>query len=456
MPTETSVLLLDHDAESRALLGEALQKSGWKTVATDSGIKALDLIENGGLDIIFADLDAPGPDSLELVRRALRHHPDLDVVLIATASTLAKATEAVRLGISNYLVRPFGAAEVKRLMAGLARKHPLNEVKPAPEPEVERALGTMVGDSPQMRAIRQAVIKAAAQRIPVLVLGESGTGKELVARAIHACSPWRDQRFQVVDCTSLAPSLIESELFGHTRRAFTGADEARVGLLVSAGRGAVFFDEIGELAPELQPRLLRAIQEHEVRPVGSNETVRAEARVIAATNIDLKESVRNGKFREDLYYRLNVFSIHIPPLRERKTDILALVHHFLRIHGGDQGIADFSPDFMNRLMQYDWPGNVRQLENAVRRALALSSGLKLEVNNLPSTIIYRTEQRSGVRDTVRLQELERKAIIEALQAAGGDRVRAAKMLGIGKTTIYRKVKEYHLEDEDAGPPVGRS
>ena len=455
MTIETSVLVLDHDAETRALLGEVLQKSGWKMAATDSGIKALDLLESGVPNIIFADLDAPGPDGLELVRRALHDHPGLDVVLIATATTLAKATEAVRLGISNYLIRPFGAAEVKRLLAGLAKKHSVSEVRPAPAPEVEQALGTMIGDSPGMKAVRQLVLTAAAQRDPALVLGESGTGKELVAKAIHACSPWRSQPFRVVDCASLTPSLIESELFGHVRRAFTGADEPRVGLLVSAGRGTVFFDEIGELTPELQPRLLRAIQEHEVRPVGSNETVRAEARVIAATNIDLKKAVENHKFREDLFYRLNVLPIRLPPLRERKSDILALVHHFLHVYGADKGIEDFSPDFMNRLMRYDWPGNVRELENAVRRALALSSGLKLEAGNLPSTIIYRTEPRSGARDTARLQDLERKAIIEALQAAGGDRIRAAKMLGIGKTTIYRKVKEYHLEDEGVGL-VGRS
>lgn len=455
MPIKTSVLVVDHDAETRALLGEALQHSGWKTASTDSGIKALDLLESGAPDIIFADLDAPGPDSLELVRRALHDHPALDVVLIATASTLAKATEAVRLGISSYLIRPFGAVEVKRLLADLAKKHPVTDAEPVPEPEATRALATMVGDSPEMQAIRRAVVKAAADRLPVLVLGESGTGKELVAQAIHACSPWRDQPFRVVDCASLVPSLIESELFGHTPRAFTGAGEARVGLLVSAGRGTVFFDEVGELPPELQARLLRVVQEHEVRPVGSNETVRAEARVIAATNIDLKAAVENGKFRRDLYYRLNVFRIHLLPLRERKSDILALVHHFLRVYGADKGIADFSPDFMNRLMQYNWPGNVRQLESAVRRALAMSNGLKLEVKNLPSTIIYQTERQSGIHETARLQDIERKAIIEALQDAGGDRVRAAKILGIGKTTIYRKVKEYHLEDEGVGV-VGRS
>ncbi|HEV3275274.1 MAG TPA: sigma-54 dependent transcriptional regulator [Terriglobia bacterium] len=452
MAVETSVLVLDPDAQTRALLAGSLEKLGWKTAVTDSGLKALDLLENGGINVFIADLDAPGPDGVEVVRRARRDRPNLEVVLIASAGAMSKATEAVRLGISDYLIRPFGAVEVRRLLARLSEKHPVSDAKPAPSPDAERALRALVGDSRPMQMIRDAILKAAAKRMPVLVLGESGTGKELVARAIHACSAWHDEPFVVVDCSSLVPSLIESELFGHARGSFTTASQSRVGLLAEAGCGTVFFDEIGELPIEQQSRLLRVIQEREIRPVGSNTSVPVEARVVAATNVDVKEAIRNRTFREDLYYRLNVFAIHMPPLRERKSDILALVHHFLNRYGGDDGIADFSPEFMNRLMQYDWPGNVRQLESAVQRALALSAGVRLEVDNLPSTVIYRTERRSGAVDTARLQDLERNAIKEALQAACGDRVRAAKMLGIGKTTIYRKLKEYHLEDEELDTP----
>ncbi len=448
MAVQTSALLLDHDAETRALIGESLEKLGWQTAATDSGLKAFDLLDKGNVDILIADLEAPGPDGMELVRRALSDHPGLDAVLIVTAATAARATEAERLGVAEYLVRPFDAAAVKRVLARLAERHPASEAKPAPSPEVERALRTMVGESRPMQMIREAVLKAAAKRMPVLVLGESGTGKELVAHAIHECSPWRGEPFTVVDCASLSPTLIESELFGHAKWAFTGANQARVGLLVSAGQGTVFFDEVGELPNEHQARLLRALQEHEVRPLGSNEAVPMEARVIAATNVDVKEATRNGKFRQDLYYRLKVFTIHMPPLRERKNDILALVHHFLARYGAAEGIADFSPEFMNLLMQYDWPGNVRELENAVQSAVAqCSSGSKLDVKHLPSTLVYRSQRSSGLRDTARLQAVERKAIVEALEMTGGDRLRAAKMLGIGKTTIYRKLKEYHLEDE---------
>jgi DNA-binding NtrC family response regulator len=447
MAVETLVLLVDHDAESRAVLSRVLENMGWKAAIADSGMRALELLDGNRPDILIADLEAPGPDSLEVVRRARQDNSGLEVVLIASPAASAKAAEAVRLGVSNYLIRPFGSAEVKRMVARLAEKHQGSAFAPPRTPEAEQALRALVGDSKPMQTIREAVLKAAAKRMPVLVLGESGTGKELVARAIHACSPWRDEPFVVVDCSALAPNLIESELFGHLRGSFTGASQARSGLLAEAASGTVFFDEIGELPVEQQSRLLRVIQEREIRPVGSNEHIPVEARVVAATNVDVKQAIRDGRFRQDLYYRLNVFAIHMPPLRERKNDILALVHHFLGRYGAGDGIGDFSPDFMNRLMQYDWPGNVRELENTVQRALALSSGLRLEVKDLPSTVIYRTEPHSGAHDTARLQDLERKAIREALQAAGGDRVRAAKMLGIGKTTIYRKLKEYHLEDE---------
>ena len=450
IPVATSALLLDHDAGTRALIDESLRELGWQAAATDSGFKAVELLEHGKVDILIADLDAPGPDSMELVRRALHENPGLDAVLIVAAENAAKAEEGVRLRVSDYLVRPFDAVAVKRVLTRLAEKHTGADRKPALAPEVERALATMVGDSEPMRKVRENVLIAAtaAKRFPVLVMGESGTGKELAARAIHACSGWRNQPFIPVDCASLSPTLIESELFGHAKEAFTGANHARVGLLASAGSGTVFFDEIGLLPLEHQARLLRLFQEHEIRPLGSNETMKVEARLIAATNIDLEKAVLDGKFREDLYFRLKVFKIHMPPLRERKSDILPLVHHFLARSGADEGIADFSPAFMNLLMKYHWPGNVRELEHAVDHAVAhCLGGAKLDVKDLPSTLIYHGERSSGTRDVSRLQALERDAIIEVLRWTKGDRVRAAKMLGIGKTTIYRKVKEYHLDDE---------
>jgi two-component system, NtrC family, response regulator AtoC len=452
MNAGTTILILDHDPSTRTLLADAAEKLGWATRQTDSGLQAVELLESGEVDILIADLDATGLDALEVVRRARRDSRGLQTVVIASSGTMTKASEAVRLGIPDYLIRPFGAPEVKRMLTRLAEKRPASQAPTGPSAESAGLLVNLVGQSTAMEKVRHSIWKAAEKRIPVLILGESGTGKELVARAIHACSRWKDEPFVPVDCASLSPTLIESELFGHVRGAFPGAALSRVGLLATAGRGTLFLDEIGELAVDLQARLLRAIQEREIRPLGSNERIVLDARIVASTNIDVKEAVRAGTFREDLYYRLNVLSIRIPPLRERKDDILALVHHFLERYGAADGVADFSPEFMSRLMQYDWPGNVRELENSIQRAVALSSGPRLDVKDLPSTLVYRTESRSSTRDTARLQELERRAITEALAATGGDRARAAKILGIGKTTIYRKLKEYGFEEETGRAP----
>jgi len=449
----TSILILDHDPSTRSLLADAAEKLGWTTRQTDSGLQAVELLESGQVDILIADLDATGLDALEVVRRARRDSRRLQTVVIASSQTMAKASEAVRLGIPDYFIRPFGAPEIKRMMSRLAEKHPASPAQSAPAAESAGFLTNLVGQSSGMERVRHAILKAAEKRLPLLILGESGTGKELVARAVHACSRWKDEPFVPVDCASLSPSLIESELFGHVRGAFPGATQSRVGLLAAAGRGTLFLDEIAELAVDLQAKLLRAIQEREIRPLGSNERIVLDARIVASTNVDVKEAVRAGSFRQDLYYRLNVLSIRIPPLRERRDDILALVHHFLERYGAADGVADFSPEFMSRLMQYNWPGNIRELENCIQRAVALSSGPLLDVKDLPSTLVYRTESRTSARDTARLQELERKAITEALEASGGDRARAAKILGIGKTTISRKLKEYGFEEEASGTSV---
>ena len=453
MTNSTNVLVLDHDPQTRQLLVEGIEKRGWTAQVAESGLHALQILEKGEARVLMIDLEVPGLDGLEVVRRARRDHPQVDVVVIASSAVMTQASEAVRLGIPDYLIRPFGAVELKRVLSRLAEKRPAAEGESAASAAAEQGLRNLVGDSPGMLKVKQAVMRAAERRLPVLILGETGTGKELVARAIHACSPWRDEPFVPVDCGSLAPTLIESELFGHVRGAFTGATQSRPGLMVQAGRGTLFLDEIGELPVELQAKLLRVLQEREIRPVGSNERVPLEARLLAASNVDMEQAIRQGTFRRDLFYRLNVFTIRIPPLRERKNDILALVHHFLKLYGSSEGVADFSPEFMQRLMQYDWPGNVRQLENSIQRALAVSSGVRLELKDVPSTILYRTESQAGTSDAATLQALERKAIMEALEAVGGDRVQAAKLLGIGKTTIYRKLKEYGLE---GGPALSQT
>jgi len=305
----------------------------------------------------------------------------------------------------------------------------------------------LLGDSPAMREVYRVILRMANKRHPVLILGESGTGKELVARAIHAQGPWRDKPFVPVDCGALAPTLFESELFGHVRGAFTGATEARQGLLASAQGGTLFLDEIAELPFEAQAKLLRVLQEYEVKPLGTNERRRVDARIVAATNQDLKAAIKRGTFRKDLYFRLNVVAVKLPPLRERAGDIPALVDFFIKKHGGaESGGAGLSDEVMRRLMSYDWPGNVRELENCIQRVLVVGSGPMIQVCDLPSSLLYFMASTPAARDDARtLQVLERHAILQALEATGGDRARAARLLGIGKTTIYRKVKQYGLE-----------
>jgi two-component system response regulator HydG len=310
------------------------------------------------------------------------------------------------------------------------------------------------GASARMHKVYHLIAKVAVTRDPVLILGESGTGKELVARAIHSKGPWGDRPFVPIDCGALTPTLIESEMFGHVRGAFTGATHGRQGLLAAAGEGTVFLDEIVELPVELQSKLLRALQEREIKPLGSNERIPVKARIVAATNQDLEAAIKRGTFRKELYFRLNVVCIKLPPLRERREDIPGLVRFFLGKHKADLGgIRGVSDEVMARLMRYDWPGNVRELENCIQRALALGSAPEIRVVDLPSNLLYLVaEPRHDPRTLATLQELEQRAILQALEATKGDRLRAAKLLGIGKTTIYRKLKEYGLEDVADSPP----
>jgi two-component system response regulator HydG len=313
--------------------------------------------------------------------------------------------------------------------------------------KTHHGFSNIVGTSAKMRTIYSLILKAGARRHPVLITGESGTGKELVAHAIHNHSPWRDKPFVPVDCGALTPTLIESELFGHVRGAFTGANQNRQGLLASARGGTVFLDEITELPVDLQAKLLRALQEREIKPIGSDQRLCLEARVIAATNQDVQAAIKNGTLLKDLYFRLNVLSIKMPPIRERKSDIPALVHFFLDRHGGgNTRTTGVSFEAMTLLMTYNWPGNVRELENCIQRALVLGAGPMIQVRDLPSNVLYPVSETTRGPEIASLKDLERNAILQALETTGGDRGRAAKLLGIGKTTIYRKLKEYGWKD----------
>lgn len=360
--------------------------------------------------------------------------------------------EAVKHGAFDYLAKPFQKAGLLAKLQNVVKQVALTRENYLLREQVQGkpGFGKLLGMAPKMARVYRLMGKVSQSNCPVLILGESGTGKELVARSIHFQSARKDKPFLPVDCAALVPTLIESELFGHVRGAFTGATRSKPGLMELASGGTLFLDEIGELPLDMQAKFLRALQEREVRPVGSSVTMPVDVRIVAASNRDLETSLQEGRFRRDLYYRLNVVKIQLPPLRERKNDIPHLVHHFLATwEAGSRRVRAVSEEAMAHMMLYDWPGNVRELENVVQRALALGNQPVLNVSDLPSNLL----QPAGVlpagpqpaEGVVPLRELERRAILRAMKEVGGDKLLAARLLGIGKTTLYRKLKEYELD-----------
>jgi DNA-binding NtrC family response regulator len=448
-----NVLFVDGDLSSQGRCVPVLRDLGCQVSVADSGAGALTLLGRGRFDAVLIDLRLASAAGASLLATIEHLHPGINVILMLEEGGNAPPDQPSRLSGYPLVTRPLKIRELERVLHTATKgttKPPASPNLPEAAPGLPAFAG-LVGHSEKMKKVFRLISKVALQRHPVLIAGESGTGKELVARAIHAQGPWRDQPFVPVDCGALPPTLIESELFGHVKGAFTGATQSRRGLLATAGAGTVFLDEIGELPIELQSRLLRALQEHEIRPLGSNERVRFEARIVAATNQDLDAAMRRGTFRKDLFFRLNVVSIKMPPLRERKEDIPVLVRHFMEAFGTEKSVKQISDGVLGRLMSYDWPGNVRELENCIQRAVSLGSGTFIQMQDLPSNLLYHLGRAPSSRqELTTLQALEQQAIRQALQATGGDRVRAAKLLGIGKTTIYRKLKEYGMEDI-AGP-----
>lgn len=447
-----SVLIAESDEPARTKGAEVLRALGFKTQLAASGPQALAVLEAHRVDVVLADMALAGVGGLELARIVKQKYPGTDIVLIADATVKAPALDKFTAH-DGYVTKPLHPHELRPLLERLVERQELaneNRLLSA-QLKTQRGLGSLMGTSARMQEVYRRILKVAAQRHPVLILGESGTGKELVARAIHAHGPWRQKAFVPVDCGALSPTLVESELFGHARGAFTGAAEARQGLLVAAGAGTVFLDEIAELPLELQAKLLRALQEREVRPVGSNARVPFQGRILAATNQEPEAAVKRGAFRKDLYFRLNVVSIKLPPLRERKSDLPALIHYFIDRHGASGGFTGASDDAMTRLMNYDWPGNVRELENAIQRALTLGSAPLIQVQDLPTQLLNSFRSTEGAQEIVTLGELERRAILRTLESAGGDPLRTARLLGIGKTTIYRKLKDFGKAMPGEGP-----
>ncbi len=409
-----------------------------------------------GADILLVDETIATGTGADLLEELRQMHPDVAVVWMTSASTVQLALEALRYGASDYLIKPFSAEELATVLRRLAERRTLDTASRGLRERLRsgRGVGNILGQSPEMEKLYRIIARVAQTMHPVLILGESGTGKELVARAIHTNGPGAGKPFVPVDCGSLAPTLIESELFGHVKGAFTGAHRPHDGLLVAAGSGTVFLDEIAELPLDLQAKLLRALQEKEVRPVGGNQAVPIRARILAATHQDLTAMVEQGKFRRDLYYRLNVVKLTLPSLRERKEDIPLLAAHFLERNSLDMRRPfRLSAETLGFLVEYPWPGNVRELSNAIDGACSLTSGEVIEMGEMNTSIrdawmhanVNRREHpRTPAAETQveTLAEMEKRAILTTLQQVNGDKLMAAKLLDIGKTTLYRKLKEY--------------
>jgi len=474
LSVSTRIALIVDDHESvRQALAALLEGEFDQILEANDGKEALDVLaQEPEVGVILLDLNMPRMGGLELLERLKALGSDIPVLILSGDPGLDSVVEAMRRGASDFFPKPLQPEIVMRKVRAVMNERATRRenLRLRTLLQGEMAPFSLLGNSQAMRQILPSLRKLASSPTTVLINGESGTGKEMAARALHSLGPRAAEPFGVVDCGALTPTVIESELFGHEKGSFTGAHARKTGLFLSAGKGTVFLDEIGELPLEVQAKLLRVLQERQVRPVGTSSWFPLEARVVAATNRDLEDEVRAGRFRQDLFYRLNVVRIEMPPLRRRLEDLPVLAEHFLAKHAlPDQPEPSISETELKRLTQYRWPGNVRELENAIERGINLADSHKLKAEDIlpatwgdepPSSLPMESAPPPGfmpaapapapsATTAIRLVDLERQAIAEALRRTGGSRRQAAKMLGIGEATLYRKLKDYGLREAEA-------
>jgi len=443
-PTGLSILIVDDEDSTRKLCHDIAVDANLQAHIAGTTKQALELLEESPIDIVLTDLKVPEAGGMELLRLIRSNHSHVAVMMLTQYSSIETAIAATRLGALDYIAKPFHVAELRVKIERLIHAIDGDETHRVLREQLSTRTGfeSLIGTSAKMQRIYRLIERVSHHDYPVLVLGESGTGKELVARSIHLSGVRKNKAFVPVDCSSLVPTLIESELFGYVKGAFTGALQSRVGLIEAANGGTLFLDEIGDLPENLQTKLLRVLQEGEVRPVGATDRVPIDVRIVAATNRDLERAIRTGGFRQDLYFRLNVVQVKLPPLREHRNDIPLLVNHFLKqFANGHDSIGTISEDAMRSLLSYDWPGNVRELQNAIESAVALGSGSILNLEDLPSNL-QPNEKLVDSDELMPFKELERRAILGALRKTRGDKLAAARLLGMGKTTLYRKLRQY--------------
>ena len=452
-------LIVDDEQSIRRLCMTIGASLGFQCAEAESAEAALAYLENNAPDLIVADLMLPKMSGVELLRQVKALLPKSEIAIMTGHGSVETAVQAMKLGAYDYISKPFRVEELKLVLQRMAEKVRLVAKNEYLEDWVktEMELNEITGSSPKIQEVLRLVARLKDTRTPVLISGESGTGKELVARAIHFRGSFAQRPFVAVDCGSLVPTLIESELFGYTKGAFTGALKSKSGLFQAANGGTIFLDEVGELPLEMQAKLLRTLQEKEIRPVGSNDRIKVDVRVIAATNRDLELAYRAGTFRKDLFFRLNVVSVYVPALRERKSDVPALVRCFLEQYAPGQSMQ-VTPAAMNCLLNYDWPGNVRELQNCVERAVALGNRRSIDVHDLPPALrsaaaLAPLEAAGNGPSATDLEDLERATIQRVFEQVHGDKTLAGKMLGISRATLYRKLKRYNIKLPSEAPSL---
>ena len=463
------LLVVDDEQSIRRLCMTIGGSLGFSCDEAESAETASTRLETDPPDLVLTDLKLPNQSGVDLLKQIKSVLPRSEVAIMTGHGSIESAVDAMKLGAYDYIEKPFRVEKMRLLLQRMAEKVRLVNENAFLREKVstDENLDGIIGTSAGMQDVLRMISRLKDTRTPVLISGESGTGKELVARAIHFRGALAQTNFVAVDCGALVPTLMESELFGYEKGAFTGATKSKAGLFQAANGGTIFLDEIGELPLEMQAKLLRALQEKEVRPVGSNDKINVDVRVIAATNRDLEAAYRSGTFRKDLYFRLNVVTVHLPPLRERRSDVPMLVHHFLNRYAPGAHLP-ITPAAMKSLLQYDWPGNVRELENCIARAVTLGDQHVIDVQDLPPAI--RTEQPASSEmtpqdasslSTTALAEMEKMTILRVFEQAHGDKALAGKMLGISRATLYRKLKRYNIpprtgSDGGSGPESGEN
>jgi len=454
--SKARILVVDDEPNARHALRTILGEEGFAVAEASDGVEALTILQEQGVDVVLADISMPRMDGVTLVRRAREAGIPASFVMMTAFASIETAVEAMRAGAENFLVKPLEPGTVLVVLEKVLEKLQLSRDSEQLKDRVRRRyrFDAIVGESAALQSVFDVVKRAAPTKATVLLLGESGTGKELVAQAIHQESTRHDKPFVNVSCAALSESLLESELFGHERGSFTGAVGRREGRFELADGGTLFLDEIGEIPLSVQVKLLRALQQREFERVGGTQTLKVDVRVIAATNRDLAAEVSAGRFREDLYYRLNVVAVTLPPLRTRKGDIPALVSHFIQkfAKSYDKSVRGLLPGTLNVLLRYDWPGNVRELENVIERAVVLARGPNLTTDELPPVLSGPEPagpRPGGLIPGATFREIEREAILRTLEVVDGSTTRAAEMLGISTRKIQYRLKAYARQDREA-------